>query len=403
MAPPLHQAGGGLGQHVPSNRPSPQAVTLMALTLQIRDRSHRLLANTLLVLAASVIAAADSSLRAQQPAPAKEVKPASEKVANALAQELQLQVALDRAGYAVGVIDGRIGRHTMEALRAFQRTRSLPETGKADPATGDALGLAGTDATTSYHVTDADVAGPFVPEIPEDLVEQGNLPALMYTSVTEMLAERFHTSEDVLKRLNPTAQFTPGESIVVPNVEPLVLPSETQRRNEPGPEADRTQHVLVTKRPSALRVVDAAGAIVFFAPVTSGSSHDPLPIGTWKVTDVYLNPRFNYNPDLFWDARPGHAKTVLKPGPNNPVGVAWIDLSKEHYGMHGTPFPETIGRTASHGCIRLTNWDVLRVARFVKPGTTVIFQPTLTETFHQKPALTPSPVSEARPDAQARR
>jgi lipoprotein-anchoring transpeptidase ErfK/SrfK len=357
----------------------------------------------LVVLAISVIGAADTSVRAQQPAPAKEVKPAIDKVANAVAQGLQLQVALDRSGYSVGVIDGRIGRHTAEALRAFQRARGLPETGKADHATGDALGLTGTAATTSYQVTDADAAGPFVPEIPEDLLEQGKLPALAYTSVTEMLSERFHTSEDVLKRLNPTAQFTPGESIVVPNVDPLVLPTETQRRNEPGEKADRTQHVLVTKRPSALRVVDAAGAVIFSAPVTSGSSHDPLPIGTWEVTDVYLNPQFNYNPDLFWDAGPGHAKTVFKPGPNSPVGVAWIDLSKEHYGMHGTPFPETIGRTASHGCIRLTNWDVLRLARFVKPGTTVIFQPTPTETSQQKPAQTPSPVSDARPNAQARR
>jgi lipoprotein-anchoring transpeptidase ErfK/SrfK len=131
--------------------------------------------------------------------------------------------------------------------------------------------------------------------------------------------------------------------------------------------------VTVSKATSALTVTDADGTVLMHAPVTTGSERDPLPIGEWKVNGVALNPEYRYNPDLFWDADPAHTKALLPPGPNNPVGVVWVDLSKEHYGIHGTPEPETIARTASHGCVRLTNWDALRLSSLVRPGTRVIF------------------------------
>ncbi len=126
--------------------------------------------------------------------------------------------------------------------------------------------------------------------------------------------------------------------------------------------------MTVSKATSALTVTDAGGKVLMFAPVTSGSARDPLPLGEWKVNGVSLNPPFNYNPDLFWDADPSHSKATLKPGPNNPVGLVWIDLSKEHYGIHGTPEPTTVGKTQSHGCVRLTNWDALKLASLVKAG-----------------------------------
>jgi len=122
-----------------------------------------------------------------------------------------------------------------------------------------------------------------------------------------------------------------------------------------------------------LTVTDPDGKVLFYAPVTTGSEHDPLPIGEWKVTSIQFNPKFHYNPDLFWDADPSHTKATIQPGPNNPVGLVWINLSKEHYGLHGTPEPATIGRTQSHGCVRLTNWDALKLAGLVQPGTRVIF------------------------------
>ena len=131
--------------------------------------------------------------------------------------------------------------------------------------------------------------------------------------------------------------------------------------------------MTVAKGASALTVADASGRVVFYAPVTTGSEHDPLPIGEWKVNGVQMNPTFRYNPDLFWDAEPAHTKATIPAGPNNPVGVVWIDISKEHYGLHGTPEPATIGRTQSHGCVRLTNWDALKLAALVKPGTRVVF------------------------------
>jgi lipoprotein-anchoring transpeptidase ErfK/SrfK len=133
--------------------------------------------------------------------------------------------------------------------------------------------------------------------------------------------------------------------------------------------------VTVAKATKSLTVTDADGKVVFYAPVTTGSEHDPLPIGEWKVNGVQMRPTFRYNPALFWDADPAHAKAVIPPGPNNPVGLVWIDISKEHYGLHGTPEPATIGRTESHGCVRLTNWDALKVAAMVKPGTRLVFTP----------------------------
>ena len=132
--------------------------------------------------------------------------------------------------------------------------------------------------------------------------------------------------------------------------------------------------VIVAKDDSSLRVAKADGTIVFFAPVTTGSEHDPLPIGDWKVTAVSWKPTFHYNPDLFWDAKESDAKATIKPGPNNPVGIAWIDVNIEHYGIHGTPDPGRVGHAESHGCVRLTNWDAARLAALVKPGTPVQFR-----------------------------
>jgi lipoprotein-anchoring transpeptidase ErfK/SrfK len=129
----------------------------------------------------------------------------------------------------------------------------------------------------------------------------------------------------------------------------------------------------VSKASSALTVADAGGRVIFYAPVTTGSDNDPLPIGDWKITGVQFTPKFQYNPELFWDADPSHSKATIPPGPNNPVGMVWIDISKPHYGLHGTPEPSAIGRAQSHGCVRLTNWDALKLAGMVRPGTRVRF------------------------------
>ena len=283
---------------------------------------------------------------------------------------LAAQIMLDRAGFSPGEIDGRRGRNLSRALASFQRTNALSVSGELDDATWKALANRANaqQPLVSYEVTADDVEGPFADRIPNDLMKQAELEALDYGSPLEMLAEKFHASPSVLRRLNPESTFArTGERLSVPNVaaiDPLA----------PLPGSRPVARIVVSREANALTVHDESGGVLFHAPVTTGSRYDPLPIGMWKVTGVQRMPAFNYNPALFWDADPSHAKARIAPGPNNPVGTVWIDITKEHYGIHGTPEPSRIGHVESHGCVRLTNWDANRVALWARPGTEVIFR-----------------------------
>jgi lipoprotein-anchoring transpeptidase ErfK/SrfK len=309
-------------------------------------------------------------IASQQPAGTKGVASKPADPVDALA----LQVALDRRGFSPGALDGQMGANTRKALAAYAKANG------GEPPLIEAL--------TKYRISDADVAGPFEEKIPADLVEQSKLKALSYRSPLEALAERFHSTPAFLQRLNPGSTFVAGVEITVPNVDPMLIPAVMPPQEVKATRAEKKGRaeaaaadaqakpdvtVTVSKSDSSLTVTDTSGKVVMYAPVTSGSEKDPLPIGNWKVNGVSMYPSFRYNPELFWDADPAHTKALIPAGPNNPVGLVWIDISKEHYGLHGTPEPSTIGRTESHGCVRLTNWDALRLAGMVKPGTAVVF------------------------------
>lgn len=296
---------------------------------------------------------------------------------------LSAQVTLDRLGFSSGVIDGKEGMNYAAALRGFQQAHGMPTSGKLDEATRRALNAEAIPPTRVVKIPSDFAQGPFTPDIPKDPSAQAKLPQLHYRDLTEALAERFHTTPQTLTALNPPG--TPigaGSVIRVPNVadidEAALGPDDrgwngTLERLGVAPGQPVAARITVDKSDGVLRAFDEGGKLIAQFPATMGSEHDPLPIGTWKIRGVSHNPDFHYNPDLFWDADPGDRKVVLKPGPNGPVGVVWIDLSKAHYGIHGTSEPSTIGRAESHGCIRLTNWDAARLAQMVKPGVPAIF------------------------------
>jgi lipoprotein-anchoring transpeptidase ErfK/SrfK len=331
--------------------------------------SVAVLAGMATVLAAPMSAQTRSRGKAQAPQRPAHAKAAPKPAPLPCGDLIGFQVLLDSHGFSPGEIADKPGSNLTHALTALQTARAIAATGQPDCDTWHALGgdSAGSLVRT-YTVTEDDMKGPFT-KIPRDLEQQAELPALGYRSPLEELAERFHVAPSVLARLNHRAALAAGRKIQVPATQPFD-PSV-----KPTPDANAGEvSIQVSRDESALRAMRADGTLVFFAPVSSGSEHDPLPPGTWKVTSVDWQPVFHYNPELFWDAKPEQNRATLKPGPNNPVGVVWVGLNIEHYGLHGTPEPGRIGQTESHGCVRLTNWDAARLASLVKRGTAVIFQ-----------------------------
>jgi lipoprotein-anchoring transpeptidase ErfK/SrfK len=282
---------------------------------------------------------------------------------------LKAQVYLDRLRYSVGVLDGRWGRNSAISLWFYQRSAGLDATGDVDETTFRVLAAEadGVPALIPYQIGEDDLKGPFT-SVPEDIYEQARLDCLCYQSVQEKLAERFHTTHDFLDVLNPDVNFGTlqvGDTIQVPNVrEPL-----------PSPQPDFAR-VVVSLSGNSFNAFDAQGRLLFHAPTTVGSKYDPSPNETVTVVKITPDPYFHYQPKLFHEVPDDEPEATLKPGPNSPVGVVWVALSKPHFGIHGTSDPESIGYASSHGCIRLTNWDAGEVSLRMREGVAVEFVDT---------------------------
>jgi lipoprotein-anchoring transpeptidase ErfK/SrfK len=301
------------------------------------------------------------------------------------------ETLLDRAHFSPGEIDGLDGDNFRSAVRAFQETNSLAVTGNLDADTWNALASNDTARVLkAYTISDADVAGPFTKAIPTNLEEMAKLPGLSYTGPLAELAEKFHMAQILLRRLNPLADFErAGTEISVADVpETNLRPGQpavevVQPKNDKAPIAAT---IVVDKPAHNVRAYDREGRLLGYFPATMGSEEKPAPSGVFKVRGVTWNPEYHYDPKFAWKEVKTKQKLTAGPGPNNPVGLVWIDLTAPSYGIHGTPQPEEIGKTESHGCIRLTNWDAVDLAAMVRPGTIVKFDDLDT------PAA-PSPVS----------
>lgn len=286
---------------------------------------------------------------------------------------LRAQILLDRARFSPGSIDGRTGDTFKGALSAFAAANGVGDGSRLTPDLWGKLATAGDPAVIEYTVSEDDAKTRFVERHPRKMEEQAELDRLGYTSASEMLAERFHMSEALLKALNPGKDFgTAGTTILVANVEPL--PAGKARAKDDGRADRKVTRIEVDKSARRLTAYDKDNGIVGVFPASIGSTDKPAPSGTLTVKGVALDPVYTYDPKYAFKGVKADKKFSIKPGPNNPVGVAWIDLSADSYGIHGTAEPDKVGKSASHGCVRLTNWDVRRLAGLVERGTKVEFK-----------------------------
>jgi lipoprotein-anchoring transpeptidase ErfK/SrfK len=292
------------------------------------------------------------------------------------------QVLLDRAGFSPGVIDGLKGVSFTAAVKGFQEARGLQVSGELDQPTRMALLRDRAPSTRMLRIDESDAQGPFT-AIPKEPEQQAKMERLGYRNLLEKVAEKFHTSPATIIALNdPRQPLRAGTVLRLPNVLPAsrsyegVKPDVAQLLSDLNVDGrqPKAKRVVVDKSDKMVRVYDDGERLIAQFPATLGSDKDPLPLGNWKVNTVAYNPPFKYQPQLFWDVEDSEKEQMLPPGPNGPVGIVWIDLNREHIGIHGTNSPETIKRAESHGCVRLTNWDAARLTRMIGNGMEVVFQ-----------------------------
>ena len=293
---------------------------------------------------------------------------------------LRTQILLDRALFSPGIMDGRWGKNTAEALYWFQRREGLRATARLDSATFARLRQAAgnpRELVTRRTLTADDVKGPFTP-IPDDIYEHAKLSCSCYESLTEKLSETYHATPDLLAKLNPGVDLDglrAGQAINVPAV-----------RSEDAGGRGQVAKLVVSGRGTYVHALDASGRILYHFPSTLGGSYSPSPSGSFKVNAVTQDPSWHYQPDILVGVPDSEPEAMIPAGPNVAVGVTWIDLSEPHYGIHGTSEPQTIGYTSSNGCVRLTNWDVKFLSRYVRAGVPVEFRDISGQKQAQDPA-----------------
>jgi lipoprotein-anchoring transpeptidase ErfK/SrfK len=292
------------------------------------------------------------------------------------------EILLDRARYSPGVIDGTPGENVEHALQAYKKAHGLADNPALDPDTFKRLLQDdNAPALVDYTITEADAAGPYTRDIPAKMEDQAKLDRLGYHGPEEMLSERFHMDEAFLKELNKGKDFGKAGTVVkVANVARELDPTDAKAAGKKIAETKRQQpdrskvaRIVVDKPGHSISAFDKDGHLLGFYPASIGSTDKPAPSGTLQVVRVAANPGYTYNPDYAFKGVKARKAFEIKPGPNNPVGAVWIQLTGEGYGIHGTPEPDKVGKSASHGCVRLTNWNALELASMVDKGVTVEF------------------------------
>lgn len=287
----------------------------------------------------------------------------------------RLQILLDRARFSPGSIDGRWGKNTEKAVYWFQNENGLEPTGEADEATMQRLEEAATldQPARTHTLTEDDVAGPFN-QLPDDVYARAEQRCLCYQSLSEKLGEVFHTSPELLEQLNPGVDLeslSAGDQLDVPDVETFHTDDLPEGEHRGG---EAVARIVISDGGHYLHAVDDSGDILYHFPSTLGADYAPSPTGEFSVRSITFDPTWHYQPGILSGVDPDEEDAVLPPGPNNAVGVVWMALSEEHYGIHGTAAPESIGYATSNGCVRLTNWDAARLGRMTPPDTPVEFR-----------------------------